>query len=65
MNGVTICKKCGTAMERYPNQFYWRGRFFHGLVCVPCNAFWDDPTDSFEQHVINQARAAATEGTGE
>ena len=65
MSDPTICKKCGTSMERRPNMFHWRGRFFHGLVCVPCNALWDDPTDSFEKHVSNQARAGAMEGTGE
>ena len=65
MSDAKTCTKCGTAMERRPNMFYWRGRFFHGLVCVPCNALWDDPTDSFEQHVSNQARAGAMEGMGE
>jgi hypothetical protein len=65
MSDPTICKKCGSLMERRPNMFHWRGRFFHVLVCFPCNALWDDPTDSFEQHVSNQARADATEGTGE
>ena len=53
------CKKCGAALERRANMFYWRGRFFHGLVCTPCNALWDDPTDSFEQHVHGEARGAA------
>lgn len=62
MSAVSICKKCGTALERRPNMFYWRGRFFHGLVCTPCNALWDDPTDSFEQHVREQARGAADKG---
>ena len=58
MSDAPICKKCGTALERRPNMFYWRGQFFHGLVCPPCNALWDDPTDSFEQHVRGGARAA-------
>lgn len=65
MSDAKTCKKCGTVMECQPHMFYWRGRFFHGLVCVPCNARWDDPTDSFEQPVSNQARAGAMEGTGE
>jgi ribosomal protein L40E len=59
------CRKCGSVLERRPSMFYWRGRFFHGLVCVPCNALWDDPTDSFERHVSEQARAGASEGTNE
>lgn len=56
MSDALICKKCGDTMERRPNMFHWRDRFFHGLVCVPCNALWDDPTDSFEQHVGINAR---------
>ena len=63
MSDVRACDKCGGTLERRPNMFYWRGCFFHGLVCVPCNALWDDPTDSFEQHVSEQARAVASEGT--
>lgn len=33
--------------------FYWRGRFFSGLVC--CGALWDNPADSFEKHVFGDA----------
>ena len=62
MSDMSICKKCGTTLERRPSMFYWRGQFFHGLVCVPCNALWDDPTDSFEKHVVTQARDAANKG---
>jgi len=46
------CPKCSTVLERRQNQFHWRGRFFHGLVCVPCNALWDDPEDSFHTYVL-------------
>ncbi|HSX22904.1 MAG TPA: hypothetical protein VLE97_09045 [Gaiellaceae bacterium] len=51
------CPKCGGPFERREDMFHWRGRFFHGLVCVPCNALWDDPSDSFEAHVAASARA--------
>lgn len=45
------CPKCGGAFERRADQFFWRGKFFHGLVCAPCNSLWDDPDDSFEAAV--------------
>lgn len=44
------CRK-GHPLERRPSMFYWRGRHFHGLVCAACNSLYDDPTDSFEEHV--------------
>ena len=31
--------------------FYWRGQYFHGLVDVETNALYDDPEDSFCDHV--------------
>lgn len=62
---ASTCAKYGSVRGRRPAMVYWRGRFFHGLVCVPCNALWDDPSDSFEQHVSEQARASASEGTNE
>ncbi len=31
--------------------FAWRGRFFSGLVDVEHNALYNDPEDSFEDHV--------------
>lgn len=45
------CPKCGAPQEVRPNMFYWRGRYFSGLVCVPCNSLRDNPEDSFEEHV--------------
>lgn len=45
------CPKCKNVMERRPDQFYYREKFFHGLVCVTCNSLWDDPTDSFAEHM--------------
>ena len=44
------CPKCKTVMERRNHMFFWRGTFFNGLVCVPCNALYDDPSDSFAEH---------------
>lgn len=29
--------------------FYWRGRYFSGLVDVKTNALYDDPEDSFNE----------------
>ncbi len=31
--------------------FYWRGRYFSGLVDVAANTLYDDPEDSFADHV--------------
>ena len=46
----TKCDK-GHPLDRRPAMFFWRGRYFHGLVCPVCNALYDDPEDSFEEHV--------------
>jgi hypothetical protein len=46
-----IHKKCGTEMESRNDMFYYRGRYFPGLVCVKCNALYDDPSDSFHLYV--------------
>lgn len=59
---LTGCPTCGGAFERRPNMFHWRGTFFHGLVCSPCNALYDDPSDSFMAHVQATAKAPQ-EGT--
>ena len=34
------CPKCGEPMERRENQFFWRGDFRPGHVCVACNALY-------------------------
>lgn len=47
----TICPGCEKKMVKKPNMFHWRGRFFSGLVCPDCNSLWDDPEDSFAEHV--------------
>ncbi len=39
----------GNLLERRPNMFYWRGRYFSGLVDVKTNALYDDPEDSFNE----------------
>lgn len=41
------CPKCNDPMEATPGTFYWRGRYFAGLVCKRCNALYDNPKDSF------------------
>ena len=45
------CKKCTGKLVVKENMFYWRGRYFTGLVCETCNALWDNPEDSFEDYV--------------
>lgn len=52
-----LCPKCRAPLERRERMFHWRGRSFRGLVCGPCNALWEDPTDSFLEGV----KAAALE----
>jgi len=39
------CPKCRGPLELRENQFCARGRWFPGLVCVPCNALWEESTD--------------------
>lgn len=41
----------GNELERLPAQFWWRGRTFSGLVDVATHALYDDPADSFAEHV--------------
>jgi len=38
-------------LEIKPNMFYWRGKYFSGLVCKECNSLFDNPKDSFKNHV--------------
>lgn len=44
-------KSTGNLLERRPKMFYWRGRYFSGLVDVAANVLYDDPEDSFADHV--------------
>jgi hypothetical protein len=46
-----LCPKCSTPLVVRPSMFCWRGRYFSGLVCEKCNALWDNPEDSFMDHV--------------
>ena len=34
------CPKCRTPLVRKPRMFYWRGDYFDGAVCEPCNALY-------------------------
>ena len=43
--------KTGNLLHRSPDQFYWKGEWFHGLVDIKTNALYDDPEDSFNAHV--------------
>lgn len=50
---------CDHPKERRQNMFYWRGRYFRGLVCPICNSLWDDPADSFMAHVTATSATAS------
>ena len=39
-NAPPPCPKCGEPMERHERQFFWRGDYRPGHVCVPCNALY-------------------------
>lgn len=39
------------SIEVRPNMFYWRGRWFSGLVDIENNALYDNPDDSFLEYV--------------
>jgi hypothetical protein len=58
------CPK-GHALERCANMFFWRGRYFSGLVCVACQALFDDPTDSFAEHIGMQKTTGPEPGKDE
>lgn len=45
------CPTCSQPMEERPNMFYWRGTYFPGLVCKPCNSLWDI-NDQFMKHAL-------------
>lgn len=46
-----VAAATGNALERRQNMFYWQGRSFPGLVDPEQNALYDDPEDSFNEHV--------------
>lgn len=46
-----IAIKTGNVLEARPRMFFWRGRYFSGLVDVEANSLYDNPEDSFAQHV--------------
>lgn len=56
-DGVTkyTCKKCGSALVRKPKQFYYRGTWCSGLVCVSCNALRADPEDDIFKMMAKDA----------
>ncbi|MEK0324860.1 MAG: hypothetical protein QQN63_04070 [Nitrosopumilus sp.] len=43
--------RTGNLLERRSGMFYWHDRWFSGLVDVEVNALYDDPEDSFMDHV--------------
>jgi len=47
-----LCPTCTTKMEARPNMFHWRGEYFSGIVCTPCNALYDNKNNSFKDHVF-------------
>lgn len=49
-----LCSKGEHAVVRRERMYYWRGRYFPGLVCEPCNALFDDPEDSFWEHATGK-----------
>jgi len=44
-----IC--CPDKVVKRENMFFWRGRFYSGLVCPEHNSLWDNPEDSFFEGV--------------
>lgn len=59
------CPECYGMLGVRTNCFFWRGNYFSGLVCVPCNILYDNPEDSFMQAVARSSGASRkTEGVG-
>jgi len=50
------CPTCGARRVCREKMFHWRGTDFSGLLCVECNGLWDNPDDSFEAHVVADAK---------
>ena len=46
-----FCTHCYSELVVKEKMFFWRGRYFTGLVCENCKTFWDNPEDSFEKYV--------------
>ena len=40
------CPSCHRPMLPVAGTMFYRGRYFAGLVCWPCNALHDNPDDS-------------------
>ena len=43
--------KTGNILVVKPDMFFWRGSYFTGLVDEEANALYDNPEDSFAEHV--------------
>lgn len=41
----------GNILKRYPNMMYATGKSFHGLIDEKASKIYDDPEDSFADHV--------------
>ncbi len=50
-NIIYMASESGNVLTRKSSMFYWRGIWFHGLVDEKNNALYDDPDDSFADHV--------------
>lgn len=50
---VTTCPKCQWDKEMIVKEgaFFWRGKYFSGLVCETCNSLYDNPNDSFMEYI--------------
>lgn len=47
------CPKCNKEMKVQQGMFHYRGTSMSGLVCVYCNALYDNPEDSFKEYLNN------------
>ena len=44
------CNKCKEPCNLKNNMFYFRGRYFTGWVCKPCNALYQNKEDSMFEY---------------
>src|SRR5687767_9791822 len=51
---IPPCKRCGGPQVEKENAFYWRGRWFNGIVCEKDNILSDHPDDSFLAAVADE-----------
>jgi hypothetical protein len=46
-------KCCDNKLVVKQNMFFWKGKYFSGLVCEEHNSLFENPEDSLMDHIRN------------